>query len=132
MTSLIHGFSVEEGDNVIFTEDQQHCICNIDEINFSLDASDGGKWQLTILSITVKFCNHPGTAQNKMDVSNTLMCLSNSAGEAMPLRIMLFLDATNEENYSVNAEWILNLPCIHIHFGHDNGVTFPATVAVNA
>ena len=72
------------------------------------------------------------TSQNKTSISSNLMCGSNSAGEVVPLHIIFSSDATNKENYSVNAEWILNLPHVRICFGHDNGVTFPATVAVNA
>jgi hypothetical protein len=31
------------------------------------------------------------------------MCGSNAAGEAMPLHIMFSSDASNEENYAMNA-----------------------------
>ena len=97
------GCSVEEGDNIIFTKDQQCHICNIDETNFSLDESDSGHGSQPSSSITIKFCSCPGTAQNITSISSTLTCGSNSAGEAMPLHIMFSSDATNEEDNSINA-----------------------------
>lgn len=116
---------------IVFSEEQKRRIINIDETNLSLDGSDGGRGGRPSCTITIKHCSRPGTAQNKTSVSSSLMCGSNAAGEAMPLHIMFSSDASNEENYAVNAAWILALPRVTGIFGHDKEKSFPASVTTN-
>ncbi len=99
---LSQGFATkingESGEEVIFTEEQKRRIINIDETNLSLDGLDSGHGGQPACSITMKNCNHPGTAQNKSSISSSLMCGSNAVGEAMPLHIMFSSEARKELN----------------------------------
>jgi hypothetical protein len=104
---------------------------NIDETNLSLDGSDGGRGGRPACTITMKHWNRPGTAQNKTSLSSSLMCGSNTAGEAMPLHIMFSSDAKEAENYAVNAAWILSLPRVKGIFWHKEEKVFPASVTTN-
>jgi hypothetical protein len=79
----------------------------------------------------IEVCNRPGTAQNKTNLSSSLMCGSNAAGEEMPLHIMFSSDAEEAQNYAVNAAWIVALPRVTGKFGHDKEKSFPASVTTN-
>jgi hypothetical protein len=115
---------------VIFSETQKRRIINIDETNLSLDGSDGGRGGRPACTITIKHCQRPGTAQNKVGLSSSLMCGSNAAGEAMPLHVM-FSSKAEEENMAVKLSWVAGLPTVSEQFGHDEVQTFPASVTVN-
>jgi hypothetical protein len=82
---VTYGFAAENINEdgtkeIIFTDDQKCHIINVDETNLSLDGSDGGRGGRPACTITVKLCNRPGTAQNKTNISSSLMCGSNAAG----------------------------------------------------
>ena len=51
----------------------------MDETNFSLDGSDGGRGGRPASSITISGAIRPGTSANKSNVASTLMCGSNAA-----------------------------------------------------
>lgn len=69
--------------------------------------------------------------KNKTNISSSLMCGSNAAGEAMPLHIMFSSDAKDELNYAVNAAWIVSLPRVTGRFGHDEEKSFTASLTTN-
>jgi hypothetical protein len=77
----------------------------------------------------MKFCNRPGTAQNK--TSCQAVCGYNAAEGAMPLHIMLSSAAMDSENYTVNAAWTLSLSWVKGIFGHGEENIFPASVTLN-
>jgi hypothetical protein len=39
--------------------------------------------------------------------------------------------AQSEDNYSVSAEWMFDVPCVFVQFGHDTSQSLPSTVTVN-
>jgi hypothetical protein len=121
----IHDSSTKE---IIFTDDEKCHIINVDETNLSLDGLDGSCGDHPACTITVKLCNQPGMAQNKTNMSSSLMCGSNAAGEAMPLHIMFSSDTKEAQNYAVNAAWIVALPHVTGKFGHDQEKSFPASM----
>jgi hypothetical protein len=47
------------------------------------------------------------------------MCGSNVAGETIPVHIMFYSDA-QEENYLIDYRWITDLPCVQCVFGHED------------
>ncbi len=59
------------------------------------------------------------------------MCGSNAAGKPKPLHIMFSSTASNEDNYSVNATWLLGMPIVHTHFEIEVEQYFRATVTIN-
>jgi hypothetical protein len=133
---VTYGFASEIIDTdgvklITFTDNQKRHIINIDETNMSLDGSDGGRGGRPACTITIKLCNRPGTAQNKTNVSSSLMCGSNAAGESMPLHIMFSSDAKDELNYAVYAAWIVSLPRVTGRFGHDEEKSFTASLTTN-
>jgi hypothetical protein len=97
----------------------------------SLDGSDGGHGGRLAASYIVSGARRPRTAANKTSVSSTLVCGSSAAGEPLPLHIMFSSSAQNEENYSVSAEWMFDLPCVFVQFGHETSQSFPCSVTVN-
>ena len=119
---LEYGFAdLDENGNVTFSEEQRRRIINLDETNFSLDGSDGGRGGRPAASVTVVDATLTGIATNKSSISSTLMCGSNAAEEPLPLHnIMFSSDAQNEENYGVSLSWIQDLPSVYVRFGHDS------------
>jgi hypothetical protein len=124
--------TVQVGDKIEFSVHQKRRIFNLDETNFSLDGSDGGRGGRPSASYTVSGFCRPGTASNKTSVASTLMCGSNAAGEPLPLHIMFSSAAQDETNYSVSAEWMFDLPRIYAQFGHDSPQSFCSTVTENS
>ena len=105
---LSYGFAAKnDAGEVIFSECQKRRIINVDETNFSLNGSDGGRGGRPANTITISNAARPGTGQNKSSVSSSLMLGSNSAGEAMPIHIMFASKAKEESNYQINPEWII-------------------------
>jgi len=126
------GFATKNSNGeVLFTEEQMRRIINVDETNFSLDGSDGGRGGRPANTITISNAARPGTGQNKSSISSSLMLGSNSAGESMPIHIMFASKAKEEQNYQINPEWILGIPRVRGIFGHEEEKSFPATVTVN-
>ncbi len=83
------GFATKNSNGeVLFTEEQMRRIINVDETNFSLDGSDGGRGGRPANTITISNAARPGTGQNKSSISSSLMHGSNAAGESMPIHIM--------------------------------------------
>jgi len=60
--------------------------------------------------ITFRLCNGLGTAQNKTNLSGSLICGSNAAGETLPLHIMFSSDDKEAQNHAVNTAWFAALP----------------------
>jgi len=131
MFVLEKGFATKVGDEVIFSDHMKRRIINIDESNLCLDGSDGNRGGRPALSIIAEGLNRVGTAQNKSSVTSTIMCGSNAYGETLPLHIVFSSDASNEENFTVNTDWITGLPTVKCLFGMDKENELSASVSVN-
>ena len=104
-------FAVKGADGTLeFSDSQMRRIINLDETKLSLDGSDGGIGGRPADTIRVKDQFRTGTATNKSSCSSTLICGSNSAGEALPLVVIFSSDAANETNYRIRAGWLLGMP----------------------
>jgi hypothetical protein len=90
----------------------------MDETKFSTDGSDGGIGGRPVNSITMMGVARARTAVSKASMSRTLMCGSNSAGEALPIHVIFSSDA-QEESYQVDARWLADFPYVRARFGHD-------------
>jgi hypothetical protein len=89
-------FAFGESDGkggIVFSEEQERRIVNMDETNFGTDGSDGGTGGRPANSITLLGVARAGTAINKQLFSSTFMCGLNAAGESLPVHIMFSSDA---------------------------------------
>jgi hypothetical protein len=130
---LEKGFASKNAEgSVEFSKEQCKRIINMDETKFSVDGSDGGVGGRPSLSFTVKGLCRPGTATNKSSMTCTLMCGSNADNEPLPLHIMFASKATDEQNFTVSADWVTNLPRVKVQFGHEEEKEFCASLTVNS
>jgi hypothetical protein len=67
-----------------------------------------------------------------MSVASTLMCGIDAASEPLPLHIMFSSPAQEENNYSLSAEWMFDLPRVYAQFGHDSHQSFCSPVTINS
>jgi hypothetical protein len=129
--SLEFGFADDDGQGgITCSEEQKRRIVNMDETKFSTDRSYGGIGDRPANSITMLGVARSGTAVNKANMSSTLMCGSNAAGEALPIHVMFSSDA-QEESYQVDARWMADFPRVRARFGHDNEEELCAQVTLN-
>jgi hypothetical protein len=115
---------------IVFSGEKKRRIVNMDETEFSMDGSDGGIGGRPAKSITMLSVSIAGTAMNKASMSSTLMRGSNAAGEVLPVHVIFYSDA-QEENYQVDARWLANFPCVVERFGDEEDQEVCAQVAVN-
>jgi hypothetical protein len=126
-----YGFGIDDGTgHVKFTEEQRRRIANMDETKFSMDGADGGIGGRPANSSTITNITRSGTGCNKANMSITLMCGSNAAGEPLPVHVMLSSDA-QEDNFVVYYRWIAAMPRIQGIFGHESVNEYCAQVTVN-
>jgi hypothetical protein len=99
-----YGFGIDDGTgHVKFTEEQRRRIANIEETKFSMDGADGGIDRRPENSITIANMTRSGTSCNKASMSSTLMCGYNAAREPLPVHVMFYSNA-QEENFFVGTK----------------------------
>jgi hypothetical protein len=128
---LEFGFADDDGQGgITFSEEQKRCIVSMDETKFSTDGSDGGIGGRPANSIVMLGSARYGTDVNKASMSSTLMCGSNTVGEALPIHVMFSSDA-QAENYQVYPRWLADFPRVRERFGHDDEEELCAQVTLN-
>jgi hypothetical protein len=126
------GFAVRAANGKVTILDKQlPFIINLDETCLSLDGTEGRRGGRPEVTLHDPCLPYNGKRSNKDTLTATLVCGSNSAGEALPSHFQFQTKATAEEGQRIRNEVFTHVVRVRGKFGHNEEKDFDVTFGLN-
>jgi len=122
--------NVEEG-RVVFFDGQKKRIINLDETDGSLDNTKGKRGGRPPMMFYGKGMTGGATAASKSGYTPTIICRSNSEGEALPPHFQLRTTPKESQREQFDVEFLVRCKDIWGCFGHTKNTLLPCTFGMN-
>jgi len=126
--------TVDDGEiegSIVFFPGQKRRILNLDETDGSLDDTNGKRGGRKPMVFYAPDIGGGGTYANKSSYSPTIICGSNSAGEAIPPHFQLKTTAKTDSRERFNMSFLLHAHNVNVRFGHEERRLLPCTLGMN-
>ena len=117
--------------NVVFFPGMIRCIVNLDKTDGSLDNTNGQGGGRKPMAFYAPDIGGGGTQANKSSYSPTIICGSNSAGEALPPHFQLKSTAKTDARERFNMSFLQHAHNVNVQFGHPEKKSLPCTLGMN-